>query len=57
MKQKSVVWYAAGRIERDRYRFGLVDCSLIGSEPEAWSTSPQIIEKTIESVTFAYSGP
>lgn len=57
MHQKPVVWYAAGRIERDRNRFGLVECSLLGFEPEAWSAIPKVVQETAEGVTFAYSGP
>ena len=57
MEKKPVVWYAAGRIERDRNRFGLVECSLLGSEQEAWSATPKVVKETVEGVVFAYSGP
>lgn len=56
-------WYAAGRIEKSRKRFGLVDCSidanykmteLLGEQPGFCTSSQQ---KLSDGLQFKYSGP
>lgn len=50
-KRKPPIWYAAGRIERSRYRFGLVECAVY--DYENLIQMPPLVQ----CEGFTYSGP
>lgn len=52
-----VVWYAAGRIERSRFRFDLVECSLHEREGNTVEIRHTNLKGEHPNIRFGYSGP
>jgi hypothetical protein len=54
---KNLVWYAAGRIQYSRDRFGLISCDIMQHTKEPRKKDAFVINSSVDGVNFGYSGP